>query len=472
MKANDDAVMKLVFLGGAGEVTGSCTLVDSGNARFLVDCGMFQGGHDAWTKNLSALDFDLRRLDFVLLTHAHIDHSGLLPRLCALDYQGPIYATATTAELLEVMLADSAHLQEKEADWRARHRDARRRQPAEPLYTTAQARACLQQLHTRAYGSGFQPHPEIDCCFHDAGHILGSAIVDVRLRTAAGNRRLVFSGDLGQSANGLLPPPARIDRADVLLVESTYGNRLHKPPDETRAELIAAIGATIDHGNVLIPAFAVGRTQAVLYALAALARAGEVPPLRIFIDSPMAEKATLITRRHLELLSPAARELDHWIRSNPRELQLRYTHEVEESMALNQIRAGAIIISASGMCDAGRIKHHLRWNLPRKSSAVLITGFQAEGTLGRRLVDGARRVRIFNDEVQVRARLHTIGGLSAHADRDGLIAWLRGFARAPKRTFVVHGEHDSAAGFAGRVRTELGWTEVDAPQRGDVRDID
>jgi len=463
--------MKLSFLGGAGEVTGSCTLVDTGDARFLVDCGMFQGGHDAWEKNLAALDFDFRRLDFVLLTHAHIDHSGLLPRLSALGYAGPIHTTATTAELLEVMLADSAHLQEKEAEWRSRHRDARRRRPMTPLYTASQARICLEQLRTVAYGSEFRPHPDLVCCFHDAGHILGSAIIEVRARTAAGTRRLVFSGDLGQAANGLLPAPRRIDGADLLLIESTYGNRLHKAPEQTRAELVAAISGTLARGNVIIPAFAVGRTQAVLYALGGLARSGQLPPLRIFIDSPMAEKATLITRRHLELLAPDVRELDHWMRGSPPELQLRYTHEVAESMALNQIRSGAVIISASGMCDAGRIKHHLRWNLPRSECAVLITGFQAEGTLGRRLVDGARNVRIFNDHVPVRAQMHTIGGLSAHADRDGLLAWLRGFARAPARSFVVHGERDTATGFAARVKKELGWTSVEAPQRGDVHTV-
>lgn len=463
--------MKLSFLGGAGEVTGSCTLVDTGDARFLVDCGMFHGGHDAWEKNLAALDFDLRRLDFVLLTHAHIDHSGLLPRLSALGYKGPIHTTATTAELLEVMLTDSAHLQEKEAEWRSRHRDTRRRRPVTPLYTVSQARACLAQLRTIAYETEFRPHPDLVCCFHDAGHILGSAIVEVRARTAAGTRRLIFSGDLGQAANGLLPAPRRIDGADLLLIESTYGNRLHKAPEQTQAELVAAISGTLAKGNVIIPAFAVGRTQAVLYALGGLARSGQLPPLRIFIDSPMAEKATLITRRHLELLAPDVRELDRWMRSSTAELQLRYTHEVEESMALNQIRSGAVIISASGMCDAGRIKHHLRWNLPRSECAVLITGFQAEGTLGRRLVDGARNVRIFNDNIPVRAQLHTIGGLSAHADRDGLLAWLRGFARAPGRSFVVHGERATATGFADRVRKELGWTSVEAPERGDVHTV-
>jgi metallo-beta-lactamase family protein len=463
--------MRLSFLGGVGEVTGSSTLLESGEVCFLVDCGMFQGGHDAWVKNLAALDFDPGRLDFVLLTHAHIDHSGLLPRLAAMGYTGPIHATGATAELLEVMLLDSAHLQEKEAEWRSRHHDARRQHPMAPLYTVDQARACLKQLRPVAYQTEFHPHPGVSCVFHDAGHILGSAIVDARVRTDSGTRHLVFSGDLGQRSNGMLPAPARIDGADLLLIESTYGNRLHKAAKETQAELVSTVRSTLPRGNVIIPAFAVGRTQAVLYALAELARSGRLPPLRIFIDSPMAEAATLITRRHLELLSPPMRELDAWMRRNPAELQLRYAHDVEDSKALNQIRSGAIIISASGMCDAGRIKHHLRWNLPRRECTVLITGFQAEGTLGRRLVDGARNVRIFNDDVAVRAQLHTIGGLSAHADRNGLIEWLRGFAHAPGRSFVVHGERDAAVSFGDTLRSELGWTGIEVPQRGDTYTI-
>jgi len=464
--------MRLSFLGGAGEVTGSCTLVESGGARFLVDCGMFRGGHEAWAKNLAALAFDPGSLDFVLLTHAHIDHSGLLPRLAAAGYAGPIHVTTTTAELLEVMLLDSAHLQEKEADWRSRHRDARRQHPVTPLYTVSEARACLGQLHPVAYETEFHPHPAVSCRFRDAGHILGSAIVDARVRDGSRTHHVVFSGDLGQTANGMLPSPARIRNADVLLIESTYGNRLHKAPGETQAELVQAIGSTLARGNVIIPAFAVGRTQAVLYALAELARSGRLPPLRVFIDSPMAEKATLITRRHLELLTPPIRELDAWMRRDPAELQLRYTHDVEDSKALNQVRSGAVILSASGMCDAGRIKHHLRWNLPRSECAVLITGFQAEGTLGRRLVDGARSVRIFNDDIAVRAQLHTIGGLSAHADRDGLISWLQGFARAPARSFVVHGERETAFSFGDTLRRKLGWTGVDVPQRGDAYTIE
>jgi metallo-beta-lactamase family protein len=467
-------IAQLSFLGGAGEVTGSCTLVEAAGARFLVDCGMFQGGREAQTKNFEALDFELSDLDFVLLTHAHIDHSGLLPRLVALGYKGPVYVTPATAELLEVMLLDSAHLQEREAERATRKGHGRKRRPMAPLYTVNQASLCLKRLRAMAYATEFSPHPGLRCSFLDAGHILGSAIIDVRAGAGANMRRLVFSGDLGHAGRAFLSAPARPGggRVDALLVESTYGNRLHKTAEQTDAELVDAVSGTLKHGNVIIPCFAVGRTQEVLYALAALVRSGRLPALRVFIDSPMAARATEITRRHTELLHPKIRDLDEWIRQNPSALQLDFTHEVEDSIALNQIRRGAIIISASGMCDAGRIKHHLRWNLPRAECAVLITGFQAQGTLGRRLVDGARRVRIFGEEIAVRAAIHTIGGLSAHADRDGLLAWLRGFAPVPLHTAVVHGELSIAQGFADTVRTELGWTRVNTPVRGEIFRID
>ena len=325
-----------------------------------------------------------------------------------------------------------------------------------------------------AYETPFNPHPSVRFSFRNAGHILGSAIVDLHVSSDSSSRRLVFSGDLGHGGHAFLNPPAGLldGRVDALLVESTYGNRLHKSPEQTDAELVTAIAGTLSHGNVIVPCFAVGRTQEVLYALASLVRAQRLPPLRVFIDSPMAARATEITRRHPELLHPRIRELDDWIRRHPAALHLGFTHEVEESMALNEIRSGAIIISASGMCDAGRIKHHLLWNLPRAECTVLITGFQAQGTLGRRLVDGARRVRIFGEEFAVRAGIHTIGGLSAHADRNGLLAWLRGLSSVPAHTFVVHGEASIADEFVSTIRAELGWNSVVAPARGESARLD
>ncbi|MDQ5917930.1 MAG: metallo-beta-lactamase family protein [Pseudomonadota bacterium] len=452
------------FFGAAGEVTGSCYLVSSGGMRFLVDCGMFQGGSDAAQKNLRALPFDVRDLDFVLLTHAHIDHSGLLPRLIMLGYKGPIYTTAATIDLLKVMLLDSAHIQEKEAEWQLRHRHRRNvsmRGVPQPLYTVTQAMTALKHLRPAEYGETFSPHPDAEVCFHDAGHILGSAIIEIK----TGGQKIVFSGDLGQPGRPVMNDPTPISDADVLVVESTYGNRLHRSLEDTERELLAAFQRTLGerHGNIIIPAFAVGRTQELIYMLVALVRSGRLAPMRLYVDSPMANAATQITLHHESLLDAETQALIEWQRQNPHKLDVRFITDVQESMALNDIRQGAVIISASGMCEAGRIKYHLQNNLPRPECAVLITGFQAAGTLGRRLVDGARSVRIFGQQVVVRADVHTIGGLSAHADQSALLGWLRHFRRPPAHTRVVHGESLAAETFAAAIREQLGWKNVEVP---------
>ena len=465
--------MRLVFLGAAGEVTGSCTLVETGDVRFLVDCGMFQGGPEARRKNQRALDFgfDVRGIDFVLLTHAHIDHSGLLPRLTMLGYRGPIYATRATVDLLEVLLPDSAHIQEKEAEWQLRHRHRRgkgeRGIPA-PLYSVAQALACLKQLRPVDYGRAVQVAERVSVIFRDAGHILGSASLEVTVTGEGKPRRLVFSGDLGMSGRPVLrdpePPPAE---ADVLLVESTYGDRLHRSLSETEDEIVAAIERTrAAKGNLIIPAFAVGRTQEIIYLLTDLVRRKRLSPLKIYVDSPMANSATRITLAHPELLDREARELLAWQQAHPDKVKIEFVADVERSKALNDIRSGAVIVSASGMCEAGRIKYHLRENLPRSECAVLIAGFQAAGTLGRRLVDGARLVTIFGVQVPVRARIYTVGGLSAHADQAALLQWLAGFHKPPGRTFVVHGEAGASANFAKAIGEQLMWSAVDLPQSG------
>jgi len=458
--------MKLTFLGAAGEVTGSCFLVEAPGLRFLVDCGMFQGGREADAKNAQPFAFDPRALDFVLITHAHIDHSGLLPRLAAEGFRGPIYATEATADLLEVMLLDAAHIQEKEAEWRERGR--RRREAAEPpLYTVIEAQACLAQLKPVAYDAEVAPHPSVRCRFRDAGHILGSAIVEARVTAGGHTRRLVFSGDLGQPGRPIVRDPTPVAEADVLVVESTYGNRLHKPLDETLDELVAALDETIvkRRGNVVIPAFAVGRTQDLLYLLADLHRSHRLPPVQVYVDSPMATKATAITIRHADILDAPTRAQLDWLRTNPAQPRFSFVQDVEESMALDRVRHGAVIIAASGMCDGGRIRHHLAANLPRPESSIVFTGFQAQGTLGRRIVDGAREVRIFGEDIPVRARVHTIGGLSAHADQAALLGWLRKFRAPPRQTFVVHGEAATADLFAQTVREQLGWGAT-VPARG------
>ncbi len=465
--------MRLTFLGAAGEVTGSCTLVEHGGSRFLVDCGMFQGGPDARRKNQQALafGFDVRQLDFVLLTHAHIDHSGLLPRLAMLGYRGPVYTTPATIDLLEVLLPDSAHIQEKEAEWQLRHRRRRglREQgiPA-PLYSVAQAQAVLAQLQPAPYDTWLDPAEGVRVCFHDAGHILGSAWLEISLVTGGRPRKLVFSGDLGMPDRPVLrDPKPPVPEADVLLVESTYGNRLHRSLPDTEEEIVAAFERTrAAGGNLIIPAFAVGRTQEMLYTLADLVRRKRLSPLKVYVDSPMASKATQITMAHQNLLDAETRELIAWQQAHPEKMKIEFVADADASRALNDIRHGAVIVSASGMCEAGRIKYHLRENLPRSECTVLITGFQAAGTLGRRLVDGARLVHIFGQPVPVRARICTVGGLSAHADQRALLDWLRGFHKPPGRTFIVHGEHAASSAFQQAIGEQLGWTAVDLPQPG------
>lgn len=463
--------MRITFLGAAGEVTGSCFLVEVPGARFLVECGMFQGGRDAYLKNLGALGFDLKHLDFVLLTHAHLDHSGLLPRLTALGYRGPIHASTATVELLGVMLLDSAYIQEKEAEWlnrHRRHRGVRRGSERAPLYTVAQAQASLRQLRPVAYGALFEPRPGVRCRLCDAGHILGSSIIELWLDDGGAERKLVFSGDLGQPSRPLLQDPTPIHEADVLVVESTYGNRLHKTLEATEDELVEALDHTLCRkgGNVVIPAFSVGRTQELLFVFAELVRHGRLSKLEIYVDSPMALAATEITLKHQALLDDQTRDLIAWQRRHPDAVRIRFVQDVEESIALNDIRGGAVIISASGMCEAGRIKYHLLHNLPRCESSVIICGFQASGTLGRRLVDGARRVTLFSQAVPVRADIYTIGGLSAHADQGALLQWLGHFRHPPYRTCVVHGEAATTGVFAELIRSQLGWTGVTTPAHG------
>jgi metallo-beta-lactamase family protein len=432
--------MRLAFHGAAGEVTGSCFEVDTGEIRFLVDCGMFQGaGADAKNRGFA---FEPRDLAFVLLTHAHIDHSGLIPRLAAQGFRGAVYATAATCDLASVMLPDSGHLQEKEAEWEG----------GQPLYTLREAQASLTHFIPVEYDAEVHPHPSVRCRFRDAGHILGSAIIEVFLE----GKKLVFSGDLGQPGRPIMNDPTPIHETDVLLVESTYGNREHKSLAQTMDELAYALTDTLRsrRGNVVIPAFAVGRTQEVIHLISDLVRQGRVPMHDLYVDSPMALAATKITARHAGWQIETA--------GGPR---IRFTEDVADSMKINSVRAGAVIVSASGMCDGGRIKHHLRYNVSRPECAIVFVGFQAAGTLGRRIVDGAQSVRLFGDDYPVKARVFTIGGLSAHADRAALLDWLGGFRAPPARTWVVHGEPLSAHALRDAIHEKMGW-QAAVPQPG------
>lgn len=463
--------MKLTFHGAAGEVTGSCARLEHDGGAFLVDCGMFQGGRNASEKNLRALDFDLNKIDFVLLTHAHLDHSGLVPRLASLGYKGPIYATEATVDLLGVMLLDSAYIQEKEAEWvnrRSRARNARSRSNAAPLYTVEQARESLRRLQRVAYDEAIVLNAGVRCCFREAGHILGSSVIEVDVDSGGHSRRLVFSGDLGQEGRPVVRDPAKIRRADYLVIESTYGNRAHRAMPQTEDELVEVLHDTLERrrGNVVIPAFAVGRTQEVIFVLASLVRQGRVPRLEIVVDSPMASAVSELTLQYDALWDKETVSLRDWVLEHPEKVRVRFVQDVEESIALNKRDSGLVILSASGMCEAGRIKHHLLHNLGRQECSIVICGFQAGGTLGRRLVDGARSVTLFGERVAVRAAVHTIGGLSAHADQPALLSWLRNFEHPPRQTFVVHGEALATQVFADAIQSELGWSEVEVPKLG------
>jgi len=460
--------VSLEFLGGVREVTGSCILVQADKTRFVVDCGMFQGGRESDRKNARRFPVPPSSIDFVLCTHAHIDHSGLLPKFIRDGYRGPVYATSATADLLRIMLPDSGHIQEREAEWRSRKRKRGGRKEFPPLYTEADALAVFPRLSPVRYGETVEPAPGVRATFLDAGHILGSAILSVSVRDGGRERTMVFTGDIGHRGLPIVRDPTPVERADVVVMESTYGNRVHKGMEDTVEEFVHAVTDTLGRkgGNVVIPAFAVGRTQDIIYLLADLTRQGRLSGLTVYIDSPLAAEATRITLRHPECFDRETVAMYEWREENPDALKVVVTRGVEDSMALNAMRGGGIILAGSGMCEAGRIKHHLKHNLWRKESTIVIVGFQAQGTLGRKIVEGAKRIRIFGEEIAVAADVYTIGGLSAHADREDLLAWAGGFRARPEKVFVAHGEESVSTGFAGLLKSRFGWdTTVPYPRQ-------
>ena len=466
--------MQITFHGAAQQVTGSCFLVEAADCRFLIDCGMVQGNREARERNYEPFAFDPRRIDFVLLTHAHIDHSGMLPRLAMQGFNGPIFTTPATLDLVDVLLKDSAHIQETDFErstQRASKPNGRHRHHKimPPLYTLRDVNHCLRLFHTVDYDTEFSPHASVKVRFRDAGHILGSAILEVWLTDEQGRtRKLVASGDLGQPGRPILRDPTPIDSADVLLIESTYGDRLHKDMPSTLDELVEVVQRTVAKGNVVIPAFAVGRTQELLYEFLKLSSQGRLGPLDIFIDSPMAIAATEVTRKHFTLFDDEARELFAQAKQLTQQLRIHFVSDVQESIKLTRVRSGAVIISASGMCDAGRVIHHLHQNLGRRECAVVIAGFQAQGTLGRRLVDGERHVRLLGDDIEVQATVHTLGGFSAHADQRALLDWARAFERPPAKAYVIHGEPQASEALACALRQQQDWgsIEVVVPSHG------
>jgi metallo-beta-lactamase family protein len=456
--------MQLEFYGAAGEVTGSCHLLSVGGRRLLLDCGLIQGGGDPGARNRAPFPFDAARVDAVILSHAHIDHCGRLPLLRKRGYRGPIYTNPACRDLARILLADSASMQERDAERETRHRQREgQRGRVEPLYTVDDAAAVLEQFRTVPYGEPREVLPGVELTFRDAGHILGSSGVWLTLRENDEERRFVFSGDLGQYGSPILRDPDGGAAADFVVMESTYGGRLHRDRDATLAEFGEILrDARRDGGNVLIPAFAVGRSQEILYELATHYDAWQLGDWRVFLDSPMAIEASAVYWRHTDLFDEEARQWGVRSRSLPPLPNLTLCRTSDESMAINRIPHGAIVIAGSGMCTGGRIVHHLKHNLSRPECDVVFTGFQAEGTLGRAIVDRREFVRIHGSLVRVAARVHTLGGFSAHGDRDDLLRWYGEIEGRPP-VWLVHGEPESASSLRDVLRGRGVRAEVALP---------
>ncbi|WP_461211552.1 MBL fold metallo-hydrolase RNA specificity domain-containing protein [Desulfocurvus sp. DL9XJH121] len=435
--------MKIQFLGAAKTVTGSCHMMETGGHRFAVDCGMHQGNAEIEKRNYDTFKYDPGNIEFFLITHAHIDHSGLLPRMAADGFQGDIYCTPPTRDLLEIMLRDSAHIQEMEAEWRNRKNQRHGRNLIQPLYSMADAEKALGMIRTVDYDKSFSPFPELTVTYRDAGHILGSAFAELCVQEEGGEFKAVFSGDLGRPDQLLLNDPSVIRDAHYLFMESTYGDRDHKDKGTSRDELAAAIAYAHSHGEkVIIPAFAVERTQEILYSLYLLEKDGRLPAdMPVYVDSPMAIKATEVFRKYPQYFDEETTAiLDSG--EDPLKLSnLKFTPTTAQSQAINLSGGPAVVISASGMCNAGRIKHHLRHNLWRPGASVVFVGYQGKGTPGRRIVDGAESIRIFGEDIAVKAKIFTIGGFSAHAGQSEMLDWLKHFTTPEMKVFLVHGEN-------------------------------
>lgn len=468
--------MRITFCGAAQTVTGSQHLIEVNGQRILLDCGLYQGHRaDTYERNQHFI-YDPRTLDAMVLSHAHIDHSGNIPNLVKQGYTGDIITTFATRDLCASMLMDSAHIHESDAEFVNRKRAKRNQPPVEPLYTSADAARALEYFVTQGYDRPRRIADGVTLTLLDAGHMLGSAIVvlDIEDRDTKQDTRLVFSGDLGRHGIPIIRDPVTVDRADILIMESTYGNRLHPPYADEDERLKDIVVETYRRGGtIVIPAFAVGRTQQIVLSLHQLAVAGDIPDLPIFVDSPLATDVTAIYRLHPECYDAEMREflLSGNGRRDPFGFdQLTYTRSVTDSKQLNFLREPAIIISASGMAEAGRVLHHLRNKISDPKNTVLIAGFQAEHTLGRRLVDKEKVVRIFGEEVRNNAHVEVLYGFSGHADRNDLLAWVGAMQTKPKRTFLVHGEPDSANDLAEGLREQYN-LRVDVPQWKQVVEV-
>ncbi|MBA6265310.1 MAG: MBL fold metallo-hydrolase [Colwellia sp.] len=444
--------MNIKFFGATREVTGSCYLVQVNNKNILVECGMFQGSHEHEKHNHDPFPFEVSELDAVIVSHAHLDHTGRLPLLIKEGFHGAIYTHNATVDLCKIMLIDSGYIHEKEARWENKKRERKGLSLVEPLYTTAEAETTCQYFKGLSYDKALEICEGAELTLRDAGHIIGSAILELTLVENGISKKIVFSGDLGHKNAPILRDPFIVKHADLVIMESTYGDRLHRKWDDTWQEMGEIIAkAKSSKGNILIPAFTVGRTQELLYEFKQHFDEWQLGDWQIFLDSPMGIKATTVYAKHHEVYDAQAEDIkqkDEGLFNLP---NLHMSEKTEYSMKINQISSGAIIIAGSGMCTGGRIKHHFKHNIWRESTHVIIVGFQAKGTLGRSLVDGCEYIKLWGEKVQVKATIHTIGGFSAHADQQGLLDWYQGFENKPP-VVLVHGEVEAMDTFAQKLK--------------------
>ena len=458
--------MKIMFCGASDGVTGSCHMIQTENHKILLDCGQFQGGKAQEKLNYEAFPFDPSEIECVILSHAHIDHCGRLPLLVKRGFRGDIYCTDATADLLDVMLKDAGYIHEKEAEWKNKKNERAGRPMVEPLYTFNDAVESLKYVKPVLYDQLIEINDQMKIVFNDAGHILGSAITELWVKEEDRESKIVFSGDLGVMERPILRNPVKIKKADYLIMETTYGNRLHPDNSLDVKKLMDIIRKTKKRGGTtVIPAFAVGRTQELIYELNRVYDSDseyhkDFEDLIVYIDSPMATTATEVFKKNAQVFDEETK--DYITKGdNPLEFEnLQFTRSSQESMMLNSDSSPKVIISASGMCEAGRIRHHLKHNLWDPRNSIVFVGYQAEGTLGRLLLDGASEITLFNETIECKAEIHNLEGFSGHADRDGLLDWLKGFEKQPKQIFLVHGEMESKEDFAKTVKEQLGYDTI------------